>query len=101
MTTQTKVIFKLEGKGKGKDAAPIAFFPEEPSSSDPWFCVCYAHIGQHSGADPHYAASLRPATPEQYEPLLRELKGQGYNDLRIMRKFNSNDYQTRKEKVKV
>ena len=100
MNTQTKVIFKMEGRGK--DARPIAFFPTEPSSTvDPWLCTCYAHIGQHSSADPHYAARLKPATSEQYAPLLRELKGQGYSDLRIVRKFHRNDYQTRKEKWKV
>lgn len=93
----TLVIFKMEGKGK--DAAPVAFFPEEPGTHSPYTCTCYAHLGQHSTADTNYAARLKPATPEQYAPLLRELEQIGYENLKPVRKFLRSHLETRKNKL--
>jgi hypothetical protein len=45
--------------------------------------IGYAHTGQHTAVQIDYANACVPATPEQYAPLLVELKGQGYNDLKI------------------
>lgn len=93
----TLVIFKIEGKGT--DAAPVAFFPEDPATSPGYLCTCYAHIGQHGSADTSYAAALKPATPEQYAPLLRELESIGYTDLKPVRKFTARHLATRKAKI--
>ncbi len=83
----TPVIFKME-RNHGADATPVAFFPAEPWSANVHNeCACYAHLGQHGAAAIDYAASLPPATPEQYAPLLAELRAIGYDDLKIIRKF--------------
>lgn len=95
--TPTLVIFKMEGKGK--DASPIAFFPEDPGTHSPYTCTCYAHLGQHGSADTGYAAKLKPATPEQYAPLLRELESIGYENLKPVRKFLRSHLETRKSKL--
>lgn len=95
----TPVIFKMEDHGAG--ASPVAFFPTAPWSLNPHECTCYAHVGQHSAASVDYAASLKPATEEQYAPLLRELKGRGYSDLRIVRRFTAKHLTTRRATIDV
>lgn len=40
--------------------------------------LCYAHIGQHGTCSPIYQRESRPATPEEYDPLKRELEQIGY-----------------------
>lgn len=93
----TLVIFKMEGKGT--DASPIAFFPEIPGTIDPYTCSLYVHHGQHSAACTGYASHLKPATPEQYAPLLRELERIGYENLKPVRKFLRSHLETRKSKL--
>lgn len=41
--------------------------------------TAYAHIGQHTTASPEWVQACRPATPEEYAPLLGELNHVGYN----------------------
>lgn len=62
---------------KCQDGEVLAVFPTEPySRSRPYAVSCYAHVGQHSGADWDYVMTkTKPAKPEEYAPLLRELKG--------------------------
>lgn len=87
----TPVIFKLE------DGKPLAVFPALPwSVNTADECACYAHLGQHSACAISYASSLPPATPEQYAPLLAELKGQGYDNLKIVRRFTQRHYADRR-----
>jgi hypothetical protein len=94
---KTKVIFKMEKWGK--DAQPVAFFPEIPGTHNPYFCSCYAHFGQHGSASTNHASSLKPATPEQYAPLLKELESIGYENLKPVRKFLRSHLETRKAKL--
>ena len=93
----TLVIFKMEPGYK--TASPVAFFPEEPFNPSPYECTCYAHIGQHSSACTSYAAKLKPATLEQYAPLMRELESIGYENLKPVRKFLRSHLETRKTKL--
>lgn len=93
---KTKVIFKIEGKGGLR--SPVAFFPEEPGTNSPYTCTCYAQLGQHASAHTVYASTLKRATPEQYEPLKKELERQGY-ELEVVRKFSQKHLATRKEKL--
>lgn len=44
--------------------------------------TCYSHVGQHSGCHIDYIKESRPATPDEYADLKRELEGQGY-ELRV------------------
>ena len=71
----TKVIFRFW------DGEVIALFPEDPSDVQNWYnCSSYMHIGQHSGADSqHIINSSRPATPEEYASLKKELESYPYN----------------------
>jgi hypothetical protein len=42
-------------------------------------CMSYQHVGQHGGANYlHVTENSRPAKPEEYEDLLRELVDIGY-----------------------
>jgi hypothetical protein len=50
-----------------------AYFPTEEWA--PGQVTSYAHIGQHGGADRSWLRRGRRATPEQYAPLLAELRG--------------------------
>ena len=48
----------------------------------------YAHIGQHcSVCFDYYRTSTKPATPEEYAPLLAELRAIGYDDLRVVKRL--------------
>lgn len=60
------------------DGTVLALFPEEVHNGH--LCVCYAHVGQHGGADYNGCLRLtRPAKPEEYAPLARELESIGYH----------------------
>ena len=72
----TRVIFK-----KFPDGDVIAFFPDEKWSYGQ--CASYVHMGQHGGADYGLIRELKPAKPNEYAPLLRELEYIGYDDLII------------------
>lgn len=71
----------------------IALFPTEPSDCRNWYnCDSYEHIGQHGGADPIWiVAHSRPAKPDEYRELARELRRIGYRltiRKRIARHYN-------------
>ena len=58
----------------------IALFPEEPGSTFKDHCLSYQQTGQHSGADYDGCISAsKPAKPEEYEPLKKELERIGYS----------------------
>jgi hypothetical protein len=45
----------------------------------PGHCLSYEHVGQHGGADYTGVVSrTQPATPQEYESLLSELRSLGY-----------------------
>lgn len=92
----TKVIFR-----KYKEGDIIALFPQEPATRDGWECMSYMHVGQHDGADPHLVHVTKHAAPEEYEPLLQELKSIGYDDLKVSKKFTNKDYKIRQERARV
>lgn len=89
----TKVIFRKWPKREGGDV--IALFPEVASSYiRSYDCESYQHIGQHGGASPDIVQWTRPATPEEYAPLKRELESIGYV-LRVVKKFTRAAYEKR------
>jgi len=66
-----RVVFRLWNSGHGKGDV-IALFPDIKERG--YMCESYMHIGQHGAAD--YSAVIertRPATPEEYAYLEREL----------------------------
>ena len=74
--TVERVLFR-KWKGSG---GVIAFFPNQPDGP---YLTSYESIGQHGRASyPH--PQTAPATPEDYAPLLAELRSIGYPDLKIV-----------------
>lgn len=78
-TEATNVIFLREPNEYTEETDILAVFPDEVEQAGAEGRVlCYSHVGQHSYADPFYIDDLEEATPEEYEPLKKELEGQGY-----------------------
>ena len=76
----TKVTFRKE-----KDGDTLAVFAE---LATPYTLVCYSHVGQHGSVClEYYRTRTKPATPEEYRSLLWELAGQGYHDLKIVKRL--------------
>jgi len=83
----TKVIFrKFTYKNESQI---IAFFPELPGTNKPSTCENYMHIGQHGSGE--YLASLKLATPEEYQPLFKELTAIGYK-LKVVKRVTYQMY---------
>ena len=92
----TKVIFRKE---KTKPYEVFALFPEIPGSVSAHTCLSYQHVGQHSAAEyNHCIRTSRPAKPEEYKALKKELEQIGYV-LDIRSRSGRRDYQTRKESL--
>lgn len=72
-THKTTVRFYVES-----DGSPLAYFPKETYNGGAAKC-CYSHIGQHSACHPDYIRKMKKATPQQYQPLKKELESIGYN----------------------
>ena len=66
--TELPVKFYIE------DQTVLAAFPTEKATHYDDSITCYAHIGQHSSCSPDYLKGLKRAKPEQYYPLLKELR---------------------------
>lgn len=89
--TQVKFLYEKVGKDV------FAYFPEMVHNFNgyrPDNMTCYSHIGQHSACHIDYANECKEAPINEYLDLLRELIGQGYNDLQIM---NSQTIQCHRE----
>lgn len=77
----TRVLFRAEiGGAHAGDVTAV--FPDLPCPRNT--LTCYAHIGQHSACSRAWIReSTRPATPQEYAPLKRELESLGY-ELRVI-----------------
>lgn len=80
----TKVIFR-----KFSDGQVIALFPELPGTNKPQTMTNYMHIGQHGSGE--YLADLKLATPEEYQPLFKELTAIGYK-LKVVKRVTYQMY---------
>ena len=68
-----EVMFR---KYTGKSGEILAVFPYQAHDRAGRFVTCYAHIGQHSGAQmAHVHSATRPAKPDEYAELYQELQG--------------------------
>lgn len=57
----------------------VALFPEIPASNDSYSCSSYAHIGQHAAANYYFVIDhSKPAKPEEYKALKKELESPPY-----------------------
>jgi hypothetical protein len=69
----TPVIFRVWPNGQ-----IIALFPTLPGDTYGVYVTSYEHIGQHGMADLGLVRRTRPAKPEEYASLKRELEQGGY-----------------------
>lgn len=72
------VIFRAEKSGDFKGEV-TACFPTLPGTNDANTFTTYAHVGQHGTGSRDWYKSTRPATPEEIEPLRRELTSAPFN----------------------
>lgn len=96
MNKQTAVIFR-----QWKDET-IALFPLEASSvNDPYPCESFMHIGQHGGADLQgIIRESRPATPDEYAALKRELESAPYHyTLKVIQRTPANALEIRRKQL--
>ncbi len=66
-----------------------AFFPYEVES--PNHVMCYAHNGQHSMCVWNFHQTSKPATPDQYADLYKELEQIGYK-LKVIKRRSHAKY---------
>ena len=91
ITQKDKVIFRKFNDG----GDIIALFPLEPWDVQGFHCSSYQHQGQHGGADTGIIRSgTRPAKPEEYASLKKELESIGYN-LEVIQRVPVNAYKVR------
>jgi hypothetical protein len=84
---------RIHFKREGDDV--LAIFPDfqRIDHQGQAVMVCYAHVGQHGEGGVGYCKKLKDATPQEYEPLLRELDRIGY-DVEIL---NGKRYRRRRQ----
>jgi hypothetical protein len=83
------VIFRAERSGQFKGDV-TAVFPTLPADQHGHMMTCYAHIGQHSGCDHGWYNKTRPAKPDEYADLKRELESVPYEyKLKVCKRISS------------
>lgn len=95
----TRVIFRV-WKTEGNEGV-IAIFPEIPGNA-PWECSMYEHMGGHGDGNLHgVIKQTRPATAEEYAPLVRELERYPYfYQLKVIQRDSNAMYQIRAAEVR-
>lgn len=94
---ETPVVFRF---WKGKTGGVLALFPAIPADNSGALCSSYERVGQHGGADYHGCIRrTRPATPQEYQDLAKELQGLGYN-LKVYRRATQEMHRERIDSAK-
>lgn len=94
------VLFRAERSGQFKGDV-TAVFPTLPGTAEPWTMTCYAHIGQHGSCDQGWLHKTRPATPEEYADLKRELERQPYGyKLKVIQRITQAHHKERREALR-
>lgn len=95
----TKVIFRVDTREHQREV--IAVFPDQAGDLNPYrTCGGYVHMGQHTTIGADVMNWTRPARPDEYADLLKELESIGYNDIKIMKRFTRADLLKRQEQTK-
>ena len=85
---QTRVVFRTITSGISKGEV-IALFIDDIADYH-GNIMSYMHIGQHAAANYNACVGVsKLSTPQEYEPLLSELKSIGYSDLKIVKRRNT------------
>lgn len=85
----TGVLFRTF-RSKPHDVIALFSSTYHDGSCNRGMCMSYMHVGQHSEADPNMMMSggaTRPATPEEYRDLKKELETIGYRFTKIYQRF--------------
>jgi hypothetical protein len=94
---RTQVIFR---KWRKNDESIIALFPCEPATGNPYECDSFEHIGQHGAASLDVIYRTKPAKPEEYAALKRELESAPYNyHLDVRQRVTSDALEIRRRKL--
>lgn len=81
--TAVKVSFRADKSGQFKDSVTAVI---EDGDGRGWVKTCYAHVGQHGTCHRDwYRDRTRPAKPEEYADLLKELEAIGYDVTAVSR----------------
>lgn len=87
---KTDIIFRYD-LTKGFKGTILALFPHEVWDRS-GNVTSYLHVGQHGAADYRICIrASRPATPEEYNVLKKELEDRGYN-INVVKKQNYKKY---------
>lgn len=75
--THVRIVFRHEKSKNYSDPVTAVFADGE--ARERGYRSCYSHVGQHSSCNrAWFTSNTRPATPEEYAPLLAELERVGY-----------------------
>ena len=103
----TRVIFRkfLDHQDTDYGDGVIALFPDEPGTNDPATCMSYMHTGQHGSASTRIIWGeprvTRPATPDEYADLKRELENPPYEyRLRVIKRTPPDSARIRVAKIR-
>lgn len=90
----TKVIFRKITKIP-QVGEIIAYFPEIAVDLNPAHCSSYMHTGQHGAACGYLGNDTVAAKEGEYVGLYHELIAIGYENLKIIKRFNKAHYAKR------
>lgn len=82
----TPVIFR-KFPTDGDMPEVIAFFPTIPGTNQGHTCLNYMHVGQHGAGDVNAMLDMVACRPRDWQALLKELEGQGYDNLRVYTRY--------------
>jgi hypothetical protein len=86
---ETPVLFRVHRAPKTHGDDVTAVFPCEPGGYDDRLMSCYAHVGQHGSCGFDWYRKTRPAKPEEYAELKRELEAYPYGyRLKVYQRMN-------------
>ena len=91
MSDLTPVIFRKS------EREIVAVFPYDPGDISAVTMGCYAHFGQHAACAVEWYRTTKPATPEEYADLKRELEAAPYEyRFKVLRRIPSDAYAQRR-----
>lgn len=94
-THETEVIFRVFKDG----GDVIAMMPGIAGDMSPFTCASYQHIGQHGAADTAICrGNTRPASPDEYADLKRELEQIGYR-VKVIKRMRREHLAQRKRQL--
>lgn len=89
--SKTIVVFRME------EDSCLAVFPRLPADHQGHEMECFSHMGQHARCSADYYWTTRPAKPDEYAALKRELESAPYHyDLDVRQRIPRGSYEARR-----